>query len=296
MYLTDSISFDSAVGKSIRKSVLQDSRRLQELLRQLETSASYHPETTHQLRKLTRKCSAAWQLLYRCHAIKRHHKTIRYWRSIRHILGPLRDADIRLESFNSFFAKPTSYQRQLLGSLEQSWLMHFKKVRVQLQDVDNHHHSPSKNLIEELNSSSLHYRWSKKSQRWLSRQIVEWQELAALSLKNPDRLHAFRISTKKLRNQFQCLKRCLPKESTWLSDLESLQDELGNHRDLYNTLAWIKETEQLVKLLPTFNRPLQKELQRWQKHCEQQERTAFRTIKQQLRDIRMAGCVQAAMR
>ncbi len=279
------ITFDSAIGEAIRKSVLQDVNRLQKLLLQLQSTASYHPEATHQLRKLTRKSSAAWQLLYRCHAVKRHRKAIRYWRLIRHLLGALRDADIRLESFHDFFPKPTIHRKQLLGNLVQSWLMQFKKVRDQLQDDADLHQTQSKNFIEVLNRPSLQYRWSKKSQRWLSRQIIKWQEMAAHSSKKPEQLHALRILTKKLRHQFQCLKRCLPKASTWIDDLESLQDGLGQHRDLLNTIAWIKETQPLLKLHPTSNRRLQQDLRRWQKDCEQQARTAFTGIKQQLRSI-----------
>ncbi len=283
------INLTAVAGERIRKSALLQARQLQRLVHLLRTSAEYHPETTHEIRKLTRKCTAAWEWLYRSHAVRRKRQLMRYWRSVRHCVGELRDADIRLEEFHNMFPHPGVAEKQLLGNLEQSWLMKYQNALKMLQQVSDREPLLMSSLSDALTSKKLTYNWNKKSQRWLNRQIIQWQELAALSLTHPENLHAFRICTKKLRYRFQYLQRFLPKESTWLNDLETLQEHLGRHRDLLNTLAWLIDLEKFLSIRTTIDKPLRQAMQRWRKQCTKEEGEEHRQIRRSLAAIGKTG-------
>jgi len=84
------------------KLAAQHARRLEKLVRECLSSRAYNPETAHQIRILTRKCTAAWRVLRHAGAEVDHDKSHRTLRALRKTLGDLRDADILLEEFHDF--------------------------------------------------------------------------------------------------------------------------------------------------------------------------------------------------
>lgn len=277
------IDLDAATVNATGKAVLRQAQQLQQLLQRLQAADSYDPATPHEIRKLTRKCAAGWQLLHRAHAVKRGRRVLRYWQAVRHHLGKLRDADIRLELFHASFPRSKA-QQQLLGHLEHSWLLQYQQTRKLFDDdVTN-----GKTLIVKLRkvlAPSRNFRWNRRSQRWLQRMLTRWAEQAGTSLTHPECLHPFRISTKKLRYRLQYLEHILPQDAAWLSTLEPLQEQLGRYHDALNTLAWILELEQLHQQRPATNRVLRSDLRQWRSSCIRLQRTAYARIRQLLRQI-----------
>src|SRR5882724_3003331 len=82
------------------KTAAQHARRLEKLVCECLSSRAYSPETGHQIRILTRKCTAAWRVLRHARADVDHDKSNRTLRALRKSLGDLRDADILFEEFH----------------------------------------------------------------------------------------------------------------------------------------------------------------------------------------------------
>src|SRR5947207_317838 len=71
--------------------------RLGKLVRVYLAAKKYSPEATHDIRTHSSKCAAAWRILRRTGADIDDNKSPKVLRQLRHCLGPLRDADIRIE-------------------------------------------------------------------------------------------------------------------------------------------------------------------------------------------------------
>lgn len=259
---------------SVSKLAAQYAGRMNKLVRVCLAAKKYSPETTHEIRILTTKCGAAWQLLRRAGADVDQNKSQKGLRALRRCLGPLRDADIRLKVFEHFARnKRAGSNDTLSGVLHQSWLQCYREAVAQLRkDWPKYRETlksikkQSKRLAPVLRKRS----WNKHDGHWVKKQWIKWK-CSADRLMDQKQIHDFRIKTKRMRYLLQCL---LPVKAPFhpsakLKLLEELQHELGRHRDLHNVVDWLSQLQQEFSIKVDKLGNLPSSIQNLRQYCTQ---------------------------
>lgn len=271
--------FKALVPENVSRSVLKDAavhtRRLDQLLRQFSSARDYQTETVHQVRILTRKCSACWRIL--CHTgIKLDVNKIKGNLSdLRGALGKLRDADIRLEEFQRFAStRKRALDDALAGSLFQVWTQCYEEAKEQLSQTIPACRAALADLAKrysKLTEPVSKQRWNKQNDRWVKKQLSKWLKLTEMKAMDDQQMHALRIRTKRLRYLLQSLlpKKPSPAISEWLTRLESLQDALGKLRDFQNILEWLDRYQKGISVWPTPPNRLAASIKAWRQYGEQ---------------------------
>ncbi|HMO36111.1 MAG TPA: CHAD domain-containing protein [Gemmatales bacterium] len=247
------------------QSLLAQALRLRDLLQAWISASSYDPKITHEIRKLTRKCRANSRALHRLGIIPVEPYQ-QFWRNIRHCLCGLRDADIKIESFFAFFPGLENASSQILGQLEEHWLLQYSEARSRLIRLLARHPDWLHQLEADCQKQNNHV-WGKSQQRWLNKQIARWHNALHQDLTDADQLHAFRIATKKLRYLLQSLKPALEESFELLPTLEKIQQLLGQERDLTCVIQTIERARTLVNLRPSTSKGMSSDLQEWLNWC-----------------------------
>lgn len=262
---------------SVSQSAAQHALRLDKLVRVCIAAKKYSPETTHEIRILTRKCTAAWQILRRADAHVDHNKSRKGLRALRRCLGPLRDADILLKEFEHFARnKRTGSNDTLSGVLQQRWLQCYLEASAQVRKDGPKYRETLKSIKKQSNRLAPVLRkrhWNKHAERWLKKQWIKWIRSAG-NLRDQKQIHDFRIKTKRMRYllQFLLSQKSPAQPSVRLKQLEELQQELGKHRDLHNVVDWLRQLQEEFSVNVNRLGNLSSSIISMRKHCEQRIR------------------------
>ena len=256
------------------KLAAQHAGRMDNLVRVFLAAKEYMLETTHEIRILTRKCGVAWRILCQAGADIDHHKSRKGLRFLRRCLGPLRDADIRLEEFERFARnRKTGRNDTLSGVLQQSWLQCYREAVAQVRQEWPKHRKTLKSIIKQsqhLTHVLGKLRWDKHDEHWLRKQWIKWKRSAGRTM-DRKHLHVFRIKTKRLRylSQFLLPHKAPAHLSAWLKQLDELQQVLGRHRDLNNVVDWLSQLLEEISIKVDKLGNLSSSIQSLRKYCDQ---------------------------
>lgn len=255
---------------SVVRTADRQAGQLERLIRELATSKTYHSSTTHQIRILTRKCAMALKVL-RYFEVDVSVKS-KDLRDLRRSLGKLRDADIRLEGFQSFVSgRKSGANDSILGALQFEWHNEHAKAKKEILEFRSSYEDTLKTIRKKLKQvlpQISGHRWKKRDDRWMKKQLDNWSDFVDSKFQNEKQLHALRIDTKHLRYLLQCL---LPDKSpaplqSWLDLLGDLQTDLGERRDLRNIIEWLEDLEKGLSIRDTKSK-LTASIHSWKKFC-----------------------------
>lgn len=267
------LQIHSPAPQTVARLAVQHARRLETLLKQLRAAKTYQPETVHQIRVLTRKCAAAWQVLEQFCPTVAPTDDIRKTRRLRRRLGCLRDADIRMELFDRFQNGRKSAHAELHGALFHDWHQVFQATSARIESKSTSFLKAVNRLQKqgiEVSKRVKKLHWKKKHQNWIEQKLEAW--LPEDEEFNPSQLHAFRIATKRLRYLLQCIEpvRQKPSEHSLQALLNALQDELGSLRDLNNFKSWLEQFRLSISQHAFIRKPLQNSINSSIQWCEKE--------------------------
>lgn len=267
------LQIHSPAPHSVARLALQHARRLGTLLKQLCAAKTYQPETVHQIRVLTRKCTAAWQVLEQICPNVAPTDDIRKTRRLRRRLGCLRDADIRMELFHRFQNGKKSAHPELHGALIHDWHQVFQTTSDRIVSKSNSFLKAVNRLQKqgiEVSNRVKKLHWKNKHLNWIEQKFEAW--LPEDEEFNPSQLHTFRIATKRLRYLLQCMKpvRQKPSDHSLQAILNAFQDDLGSLRDLNNFKTWLEQVRLSISKHTFTSKPMQNSIDASIKWCEKE--------------------------